>query len=210
MVCKETVNFASERKRREDRWRGVPAFCARSLLWGRAPGKRKINVSQWAAIYTRVFLMFGFPNRASARQWGDGSQLLGCNRSHGDYVIVQRACDRDFLASLFVESIERSFIAGRRNMEILSSTFIRANFDPWATQARVHSAADSPGMWFRPHMASPTSPVKLRLPAASAGRLMSAAIAKTNAATERNHLEPLIAFSPDLERPCVSLFQFDY
>src|SRR5580700_8352488 len=44
---------------------------------------------------------------------------------------------------------------------ILSPT-TSANLEPCATHARVHSAAVEPSMCFLPHMASPTSPVKVR------------------------------------------------
>jgi hypothetical protein len=46
MVCKESMNFLEERKKTGKPLARIPVFHCPVLVWGRAPGKTELNVSQ--------------------------------------------------------------------------------------------------------------------------------------------------------------------
>jgi hypothetical protein len=94
----------------------------------------------------------------------------------------------------FLFSVFRTSPLCRSRLTPHLSPTIRANLDPCATQAGVHSADGSSSICFLPHFASPTSPVKVRLPLARAWRFGNAIAEDRSAALAAKHHE--LRFAP--------------
>src|SRR5882672_3850618 len=82
----------------------------------------------------------------------------------------------------------RAALSAVSRIYIFSPT-TRAYLEPWETQVRVHSAG-VPSMCFLPHMASPTSPVKVCLRPVAAYRLETIASEKMIVTAAVQNREP--------------------
>src|SRR5579863_4547241 len=70
MVCKQTVNLSREQKKWEAA--GAGSHFVPGPVWGRAPGKTRLNVTQRKGNCAKDFFSLGFPNnptQPSPLQW---------------------------------------------------------------------------------------------------------------------------------------------
>lgn len=162
MVCKESVNLTREQKKWEAA--GADSHPMPGPVSGEGAGRNARQCTTTRRECNKRLFDFGFPNKPPLSVQAHPS--FGNHRTDLNRISVHTAADRGSLAGLLVQRGQSRFIGGFQRI-ILSPT-IRANLDPCATQARVHSADGSSSICFLPHIASPTSPVKVRLPLARA------------------------------------------
>jgi hypothetical protein len=116
MVCKQTVNLSREQKKWEAA--GAGSHFVPGPVWGRAPGKTRLNVTQRKGNCAKDFFSLGFPNNPT-----NPSPSTGLFRDYGtdlDGVSVQGSRDRGDLSGLLVQSVQSRFVGCFEGIDLVA------------------------------------------------------------------------------------------